>query len=78
MNAREELRLKIDEMLRSVLTEAGRRPIHEAIDTFARDYLHEAAEAIYNAANEEQDFYAPQGMDKAADLLRRLAAGAES
>lgn len=69
MNAREELRRALDEELRSVLTETGRAPVHQLIDTFARDYAHELAKAIRNAADEEQDYYAPQGMYQAADLI---------
>lgn len=51
-------------MLRSVLTEAGRRPIHEAIDRFANDYAHEMAEAIRN-----HEFHPGAEPYDAADLI---------
>lgn len=69
MNASEVIRLKIDEMLRPVLTEAGRRPIHEAIDVFARDCLHEAAEAIRNEAERASTVAWAEPMFIAADLI---------
>jgi hypothetical protein len=35
--------------------------------------LIDAADAIEAAADAEQDYYAPQGMYQAADLIRRMA-----